>query len=370
LKDCVGMRAVVTGSSGFVGWRLVELLCERGAESVVAFDRAPVSERAANYPQVRPVRGDIRDPDLVSEVIKGANIVFHVAAVVGTFHPKELFEQVNYLGTMNVLAACKKHNVGRLVFSGTPSTRFTGGGISGKRIGEIDFAKTFVAEYARTKALAEKAVVAACSDSLLTVCVMPHQVYGPWDGLFMPQLMYVAKVGKLRVFGDGQNEISICYNDNYCHAMILAANKLERGSPVLGKSYIITDGGKHKLWDLLNEASLYLGYGSVREKQRIPYWVMMFFASVAQFVGKVRGVTSRFNPFTVKMLMIDRWFDIQEAVDDLGYKPLKTTAQAWPETLDWFKNNEEFLVTKAREAIKSASAEPTAKAADDAAKKK
>eukprot|EP00188_Purpureofilum_apyrenoidigerum_P003803 Plantae.Rhodophyta-Purpureofilum_apyrenoidigerum.ctg407.p1 GENE.Plantae.Rhodophyta-Purpureofilum_apyrenoidigerum.ctg407~~Plantae.Rhodophyta-Purpureofilum_apyrenoidigerum.ctg407.p1 ORF type:complete len:412 (-),score=57.13 Plantae.Rhodophyta-Purpureofilum_apyrenoidigerum.ctg407:15-1142(-) len=359
-RDCEGMCAVVTGGTGFVGWRLCQMLCERGAESVVVFDRADLPEAVTKHPQIKYVRGDIRDPELVSEVIRGANVVFHVAAVVGTFHPKELFEQVNYHGTMNVLDACKKHGISRLVLSGTPSTRFTGGGISGAKISDLKMPENFVAEYARTKALAEKAVIGACSESFFTVCVMPHQVYGPWDCLFMPQLMYAAKQGKLRVFGSGENNISICYNDNYCHALILAANKLERGSPVVGKSYIITDGGKVNLWDMLDECSVYLGYGSIKAKQRIPYWIMMLFASLAQFVSKVGGFTSRFNTFTVKMLMIDRWFNIEEAVSDLGYKPLKTTEEAWPETLEWFKNNEDFLVSRAKAGLEKASTHSSA----------
>jgi len=322
-----GLKCVVTGGSGFVGWRLVEMLVERGAREVVSFDISPQPEQTVPNPKVKFVQGDIRMKDVVDSVIQGADVVFHIAAVVGTFHPKKLYEEVNFDGTMNILEACKKFKVKRMVLSGTPSTRFHGVGISGKGIEELEMPKNFVAEYARTKAKAEIAVMNAITDDFLATCVMPHQVYGPYDTLFMPQLMYVSKKGGLRVFGDGQNEISICYNDNYCHALMLAAEKLFVGSPVVGSSYIITDGGKYKIWDLLEEASLYMGYGSIKARQRIPYFVMMLIASISEFVSRLFGKVSRIQRFTVLMLMIDRWFDIFTAEGDLGYKPMKPTAE-------------------------------------------
>ncbi|KAJ8905323.1 hypothetical protein NDN08_001830 [Rhodosorus marinus] len=347
-----GLKCVVTGGSGFVGWRLVEMLVERGAREVISFDISPQPEQAVPNPKVKFVQGDIRKKDVVDSVIQGADVVFHIAAVVGTFHPKKLYEEVNYDGTMNILEACKKFKVKRMVLSGTPSTRFHHGvGISGKGIEEMEMPKKFVAEYARTKAKAEIAVMNAITDDFLATCVMPHQVYGPYDTLFMPQLMYVSKKGILRVYGDGQNEISICYNDNYCHALMLAAEKLYAGSPVVGSSYIVTDGGKYKIWDLLDEASLYMGYGSIKEKQRIPYFVMMMIATISEFVSKLLGKVSRIQRFTVLMLMIDRWFDISAAERDLGYKPIKPTTEAWPETLQWFKEHEDFLIRKAQAAV-------------------
>jgi hypothetical protein len=57
--------------------------------------------------------------------------VWHNAAAVGPFHPQELYMQVNYQGTLNVIAACEKHGVTKIVMSSSPSTRFTGEDIDG-----------------------------------------------------------------------------------------------------------------------------------------------------------------------------------------------------------------------------------------------
>lgn len=112
----------------------------------------------------------------------------------------------------------------------------------------------FVALYAETKAKGELAVHKACSDELLTVSVAPHQVYGPYDSLFLPKLLETAGSGKLRIFGKGANKISLCHVDNYCHGLICGADALYKGSAALASYYVVTDGEPQYFWRILNEA--------------------------------------------------------------------------------------------------------------------
>jgi sterol-4alpha-carboxylate 3-dehydrogenase (decarboxylating) len=79
----VPKHCVVTGSSGFVGQRLVEMLLERGAGRVVAMDILPTPRDAVVDARVEYVHGDIRDKALVDQVCRGADCVWHNAAAVG-----------------------------------------------------------------------------------------------------------------------------------------------------------------------------------------------------------------------------------------------------------------------------------------------
>lgn len=59
--------------------------------------------------------------------------MFHIAALVGPYHPQELYYKVNYEGTLNVIDACKTLGIRKIVMSSSPSTRFDGKDINGLR---------------------------------------------------------------------------------------------------------------------------------------------------------------------------------------------------------------------------------------------
>lgn len=357
----VPKRCLVTGGSGFVGQRLVEMLVERGATYVVSFDIAPKPGNAKESGAVKWVQADLTNPDDVNKAAEGVDCVFHIAALVGPYHPDEAYVKVNYQGTINVLNACKLHGIKRLVMSSSPSTRFpypdpNVNGYSEQDLIEInkgDFAPEFLQPYAKTKAMGEKAVRDACGSKagdLLTVAVAPHQVYGPNDGLFLPSLLVVAASGKLRIFGDGENLISFCHVDNYCHGLILGYEALYPGSPALGKFYVVTDGPEQKFWRVLDQAVVGMGFTSLWTKFKLPTWFMMSLAYVVVCVGSIWSALSgtpkhvvnyrlKLNPFSVKMLVINRYFNIDAAVKDLKYKPLINFEEGWADTIDWFKAN-------------------------------
>jgi len=76
--------------------------------------------------------------------------------------------------------------------------------------------------------MGEKVVLSSHSPRLKTIAVAPHQVYGPNDYLFLPNLLESAGKGLLRVFGSGENMVSFCYVDNYCHGLMCGQDGLER----------------------------------------------------------------------------------------------------------------------------------------------
>mmetsp|Transcript_4946 Transcript_4946/g.11633 ORF Transcript_4946/g.11633 Transcript_4946/m.11633 type:complete len:400 (+) Transcript_4946:142-1341(+) len=344
----VPANCVVTGSSGFVGQRLVEMLVERGAKRVVAFDIAPKPADALVSKCIEYVQGDISDKEAVLAIIKGADCVWHNAAAVGPYHPEEVYFKVNYEGTLNVVDACRKHKCPKLVYSSSPSTRFTGSDVDGLTEAEMPALplKSYIADYAKTKAMGELAISQACSDELMTVAIAPHQVYGPRDNLFLPNMLEVAGQGMLRIFGTGFNRICFSHVDNYCHGLILGAPALYKGSPALGKFYIVTDGSTHPdprgccyFWKELDRQVVAMGFPSIWQKFKLPYWFMMPLAYLCSLIGFILRIRIKLNPFTVTVLTMHRWFDISAAERDLKYKPVKAYEDGWTETMAWFKAN-------------------------------
>jgi nucleoside-diphosphate-sugar epimerase len=262
---------VVTGGTGFVGQRLVEMLVERGAERVVSFDIVPAPADAWRHPAIEWVVGDVCDVEHMARAFAGADCVWHNAAAVGPFHPHALHLKVNYEGTLRVLEACRRARVRKVVMSSSPSTRFEWAGdydgVTEAQMPALPQA-AYVQSYAATKAMGEIALREANGKGgMATVAVAPHQVYGPRDNLFLPNILEAGGSGRLRVFGSGENRICFTHVDNYAHGLILAERALTGpDAPCAGKFYIVTDGDSHpdprgctKLWDVLDEACVAMG---------------------------------------------------------------------------------------------------------------
>jgi nucleoside-diphosphate-sugar epimerase len=359
---CLHSNVAVTGGSGFVGQRLVEMLVERGAKRVVSFDIAPTPKGASTDKKIVYFQGDLTKPDDIEKAFQGGvECVYHIAALVGPYCPAEMYTKVNFEGTANVINACKKLGIKRIVMSSSPSTRFPypDANIDWKTEDDLfiqnggDYAPVFLQPYAESKAAGEKLCREACgtkNSDLLTIAVAPHQVYGPRDGLFLPNLLETQGTGRLRIFGNGENRISFCHADNYCHGLILGGEALYEGSPALGKFYIVTDGPAQKFWRVLDDAGVAMGFGSMWDKFHLPTWFMMGIAHLVVFFGNIWSFVTgtpkhvvnyklKLNPFAVKMLVIHRAFNIERAERDLLYKPIIKFEDGWKETITWFKEN-------------------------------
>jgi UDP-glucose 4-epimerase len=115
----VPIKALVTGGAGFIGSNIVKLLVEEGHQVTVLDNLlSGYRENLDPFPGVRFIEGDIRAADAVDAAMEGADVVFHLAASVGNTrsieHPIEDSE-INVIGTLRVLEAMRKHNVGKII---------------------------------------------------------------------------------------------------------------------------------------------------------------------------------------------------------------------------------------------------------------
>jgi UDP-glucose 4-epimerase len=122
------MRAYVTGAAGFIGSNLVDELLRRGAE-VVGFDNMSTGRRAfldqaRQNSKFRLVEGDLKDGASVGASMRGADVVYHMAANAdvrfGLEHPRRDLDE-NTIATFNVLEAMRENGVRTIAFSSTGS---------------------------------------------------------------------------------------------------------------------------------------------------------------------------------------------------------------------------------------------------------
>jgi len=330
--------AAVTGGNGFVGQALVRMLLERGSEKVLSIDVREGKTKIAVPPlsSLLTLNMDITaGSEDMTKVLQEHKVcvVFHTAALVGPYHPKPLYEKVNYHGTLNVIKACRAAGVQKLVMTSSPSTLLSEQGVNGLGIDDIEVPTAFLDEYARTKRLADRAVIEANSQTLFTTVLMPHQVYGEDDELFYPNVLKAARTGKLRIMGSGHNVISFTHVQNVAHAHICAAAALtSEVAPPAANSYIVTDGPARYLWDEIDKGIVEDGNMSIWCKSRAPTWLLMMVARVGIVINhftSMLGSKVPLTPYVVRAMTMPRYFSITKTIRDLHYLPIKSFDASW-----------------------------------------
>jgi UDP-glucose 4-epimerase len=125
-----GKSFLVTGGAGFIGSHLVEMLLEKGAEKVVIFDNF-IRGSSHNLTDALPnekvelfgVKGDTTHMDELEDAVKGIDGVFHLAALCLAHcqdYPRASLD-VNVVGTFNILEACIKNKIKRVIFASSSS---------------------------------------------------------------------------------------------------------------------------------------------------------------------------------------------------------------------------------------------------------
>ena len=310
------MKILVTGGGGFVGGYIVERLLARGY-AVRSIGRSPQPELVAKGVEV--VCGDLTDATAVSAACEGVDAVFHVAARAGVWGSWESFYGPNVIGTRNVLSACRKWQVKRLVYTSTPSVVFNGDSIRGGDE-SLPYGKNWLCHYAETKALAEQEALAANSEKLQVVALRPHLIFGPGDPHLLPRVIESVKAGRLRIVGDGSAKVDVSYVGNVADAHLDAFDALERGKGA-GQAYFISQGEPVDLWSWLN--SILEGLGQPPLTQKIPRPLAYGIGALCEGAWKVlrRRTDPPITRFVAVELAKDHYFDIRKAQHVLGYQP-------------------------------------------------
>ncbi len=331
-EDSTNLKALVTGGGGFLGKAIVEQLLERQWE-VRSLSRG-------DYPDLRAMgvetlRGDIADARIVSEAVKGCDIVFHVAAKAGVWGKYEDYYRPNVMGTENILDACRIHNVERLVYTSSPSVVYGDEPLRG--VDEsVDYPDTYLTAYPETKAIAEKKVVKANCKVLKTVSLRPHLIWGPGDNHLVPRIVDRARRGKLRKVGDGKAVVDSVYIDDAARAHLLAADALE-GDAAAGKVYFITQGEPMAVGELIDRIIDSAGLEPVDATvpAKIAYGMGWLLETVYRLLRKKEEPLM--TRFVAKQLSTDHYFDISAARQDLDYQPTWTIDEGMNELGEWIR---------------------------------
>jgi len=229
LRRFAGKKVLVTGATGFIGGRLVERLhLDEGAEVAAMVNSFSHAARLARFPLEMP-KATLTDAEAIDRAVAGCKIVFHLA--YDRFSPR-----ANITGARNLLEACHRHGVERLVYVSTMAV------YEPLPVAPVDVTEEFQSPpprsvYADTKLAIEKAVLDFGRDRGLPVIILqPTIVYGPFGGAFTMVTAERMSRGAIVLPNDGDGCCNAVYVDDVVDAMLLAAYRKE----ALGQRFLIS----------------------------------------------------------------------------------------------------------------------------------
>jgi len=307
-------RYVVTGGAGFIGSALVRGLLREGAGRVPVIDNL-LTGREENLAEVRAGvelrRVDIRDYDAIAPLVRGAEVVFHLAAIPSV--PRSIREpapshEVNIDGTFNVLRACAEGGVKRVVYAASSSA-----------YGDTETlpkVETMTprprSPYAAQKLAGEyyAAVFHECF-GLETVSLRFFNVYGPrqdpsspYSGVISVFMRALVERRAPAIYGDGEQSRDFTFVEDVVELCLKAA----RAAGVAGKMY---NGGAGRRYTLNHV------WGLLQRLEGV---------SIAPVYGPPRAGDVRHSQA-----------DITAARRDLGYAPRFTLEEGLRRTLEWYR---------------------------------
>jgi nucleoside-diphosphate-sugar epimerase len=184
---------LVTGTAGFIGSHLAELLLERGC-NVRGFDRLKTDLAYGKDRNVTYFVGDVCDVPSLEPAVKNADYIFHLAALQTGRHSPEEFFRVNVQGTVNMLEACCRValNIKKFVYISSISAA---GPRKNYEVLTEDSTCLPRDPYGRSKLKAEELVLEYSKKIPVTI-IRPSLVYGPRDRNPLTVLKYMKMVNK------------------------------------------------------------------------------------------------------------------------------------------------------------------------------
>lgn len=305
------MKVLVTGASGLLGGAVARAVRDAGHD-VTTFQRRP-----SGVSGVDDLLGSVTDAEAVARAVDGRDAVVHLAAKVSLTGDPADFERVNVDGSAALVTAMRAAAVPRLVFVSSPSVAHSGSSIVGDDALPAD-PEHARGDYARTKALAERATLAEDSADLRVVAVRPHLVWGPGDTQLVERIVTRAAAGRLPLLDHGTALVDSTYVDNAASGIAAA---LERVDAVHGNAYVLTNGEPRTLADLMT--GICRAGGAVPPRASLPSGVARLAGSLVEAVWRVRpGVDEPpMTRFLAEQLSTAHWFDQRRTQRDLQWTP-------------------------------------------------
>ncbi len=318
------MKVLVSGASGFIGWRVSEMLLSKGYQVIGIDNLNSYYDVNLKEWRLRKLQGtknfifykcDIENLNDLDKIIQNERPVgiINLAARAGvrysTINP-HVYITTNVIGTLNLLELMKKYGIKKIVLAST-SSLYAGKSIPYR---EDMNTETPISPYAASKKSAEMLLYTYnYLYGIEGVVLRYFTVYGPAGRPDMSYFRFIKLIdeGKpVTIYGDGKQKRDFTYIDDIAHGTILAYEK------------------KIQNFEIIN-------LGNNR-----PVELLQIIKLIEEHLGKKANIN--FEPFH-KADMFETYADITKAEKLLSWKPVINIEEGIKRCVDWYKDNRDMI---------------------------
>lgn len=320
------MRALVTGSTGFIGSLLVDNLLDNGIEVRVVV-RPTSNLKYLPEDRIEVMTGQLQDAEFLDAAVTGVDLIYHVAGTL-VADSIEGFRSVNVRPTRLLLEAAARQD-GFKRFLLVSSQGASGPSADGTPLTETSLPNP-VSDYGRTKLEAEY-VALDFKDKVPVTIVRPSAVFGPRDSNFLKIFKRLVS-GMMPRFGKEERFSNLVYGPDLVEGIRLASLSDE----TLGKLYFMSNK-EISSYDVM-VAEMERALGVKAKRPTVPNAVLDAMALFARVNKKLTGRTGLLDEQRIATIKERFWTaDVSKLENDLGWVPPTPLPEAMDKTVAWYR---------------------------------
>lgn len=321
---------LVTGASGFLGGRLVQVLRAQGApvRIILRQDRLPTHLADLG---VEVVKCGLEDPAGLREAVRGVSRIFHCAACSTDWAPWQTYVSANVTGVKNLLAAARsERTLRRFVHISTADVY----GYPPIPCTEDQPAKDVGLPYNRTKVMGEELVWEAGRAGMPITIFRPATIYGPRSKDFVSEVAKLIMQGSMVYIAGGRSKGGFVFVDDVVDAL-LRGSESDRA---VGQAYNIAPE-RDSTWKEYTEAMA----GALNEKQpwlSLPFPVAYGLGHASELAFAALGVSTRplLTRHAVFLVARDQNFPVAKAKRDFGFEQAVDLTEGISRSVEWLRS--------------------------------
>lgn len=321
------MKILLTGATGFIGSHFLRHL-SKGHEVVVLARNREGGVLAGSMGASQVVLADITNPDFISALPEGIDLLCHCAGMLGKWNlPLSAYMNVHVNGTNHLLKACQDKKIKRMLYVSSAGVL----GASGQEPADESSGYKPQTDYELAKAEAEKNVLAFKEKHGIKVTVLrPEFVYGEED-MHVLGLFKMIKAKKFFLIDGGRGFLHPTYIGDLVQALDLVLNSATRSD-----IYMVT--GERAL-TVKEFVALIAGLLNVpAPRLSVPLWVAKGVASLSERMARIFHFDPVLTQSRVDFFTANRIYNTELISSELGYRPVRLE-EGLSRTLRWYIEN-------------------------------